>query len=276
MSAFLFLSTTSFYVNRMAASRTFTFLGTGTSVGVPMLGCECAVCRSTNPRNARTRSSVVISTQRGHVLIDSGPEVRLQLLRERIGLVHAVLYTHYHADHLMGLDDLRLFPKLLGEPLPVYCTDTVEEVIRRTFPYAFASELQHLPFGALPRLEFRRIETDPFDVLFHKVQPIPLKHSWYDVLGFRFDSVAYCTDVKEIPDSSWPLLEGLEVLILDALRPKPHPAHFSLDEALDVIQRLRPRRAYLTHMAHEMDYERISALLPSNVELAYDGLKFRF
>jgi len=250
----------------MAGSRTFTFLGTGTSVGVPMLGCECAVCRSTNPRNHRTRSSVVIGTQRGHVLIDSGPEVRLQLLRERIGLIHAVLYTHYHADHLMGLDDLRLFPRMLGGPLPVYCAEQVEDVIRKTFPYAFATELLHLPFGALPRLEFRRIDTAPFEVLFHKVTPIPLRHSWYDVFGFRFDNVAYCTDVNEIPEASWPLLEGLEVLILDALRPNPHPAHFSV----------KPRQAYLTHMAHEMDHDRISAGLPPNVELAYDGLKFRF
>ncbi len=260
----------------MAGSRTFTFLGTGTSVGVPMLGCECEVCRSRNPRNHRFRSSALISTQRGHVLIDSGPEVRLQLLRERIRIVHAVLYTHYHADHLMGLDDLRLFPKLLGEPLPVYCTEQVEEVIRRTFPYAFTSELQHLPYGALPRLEFRRITDQPFEVLYHRVVPIPLRHSWYDVLGFRIDGVAYCTDVNEIPEASWPLLEGLDVLVIDALRPKPHPAHFSLDEALAVIQRVKPKQTYLTHTAHEMDYERINPNLPAGVEMAYDGLKFRF
>jgi len=260
----------------MAGSRTFTFLGTGTSVGVPMLGCSCEVCRSDNPRNHRYRSSVLISTQRGNVLIDSGPELRLQLLRERIPLVHAVIYTHYHADHLMGLDDLRLFPKLLGTPLPVYCTEQVEEVIRRTFPYAFTSELQHLPYGALPRLEFRRIASEPFDVLYHHVVPIPLKHSWYEVLGFRFDSVAYCTDVNEIPDASWPLLEGLEVLVLDCLRAKPHPAHFNLDQALAVIARLKPKQAYLTHMAHEMDYDRINSTLPPNVEMAYDGLRFRF
>lgn len=260
----------------MAGSRVLTFLGTGTSVGVPMLGCECSVCRSSDPRNHRTRSSVVISTQRGHVLIDSGPEVRLQLLRERIPLIHAVLYTHYHADHLMGMDDLRVFPKILGAPLPVYCTEEVEAVIRRTFPYAFASELQHMPYGALPRLEFHRIDSRPFEVLFHKVTPIPFKHSWYDVLGFRFDTLAYCTDVKEIPDSSWPLLEGLDVLILDALRPKPHPAHLSLEEALAVVERVRPRQTYFTHLAHEMDYERISASLPPRVSLAYDGLKLRF
>lgn len=260
----------------MASSRILTFLGTGTSVGVPMLGCECSVCRSTDPRNHRTRSSVVISTQRGHVLIDSGPELRLQLLREKIPLIHAVLYTHYHADHLMGMDDLRVFPKILGGPLPVFCTQEVEEVIRRTFPYAFASELQHLPYGALPRLEFHRIDHEPFEVLFHKIVPIPLKHSWYDVLGFRFDNLAYCTDVKEIPETSWPLLEGLDILILDALRQRPHPAHLSLEEALAVVERVRPRRTYLTHLAHEMDHGKISATLPPHVELAYDGLKLRF
>jgi phosphoribosyl 1,2-cyclic phosphate phosphodiesterase len=242
-----------------------------------MIGCDCDVCRSTNPRNHRYRCSVLISTQRGRVLIDTGPELRLQLLRERVPLVHAVLYTHYHADHLMGLDDLRLFPRALGDALPIYCTEEVEQVVRQTFSYAFQPELNHLPFGAIPRLAFRRIlPTTPFEVLGHRVQPIPLRHAQYDVLGFRFDDVAYCTDVKEIPNESWPLLEGLKVLIIDALRPKHHPAHFSLDEALAAIERLKPGHAYLTHMAHEMSYERVNPTLPPHVEMAYDGLKFTF
>lgn len=260
----------------MAGSRTFTFLGTGTSVGVPMLGCECEVCRSTNPRNHRYRSSVLITSQRGRLLIDTGPELRLQLLRERVPFVHALLYTHYHADHVMGLDDVRLFPKALGEPLPIYCTEEVEDVIRRTFSYAFASELSFLPAGAIPKLIFRRITSAPFDALGHRIVPVPLVHASYRVFGYRFDDVAYCTDVSEIPADSWPLLEGLRVLILDTLRPKPHPAHLSLEQALNAIARLRPQRAYLTHLGHEMSYERISPTLPSNVELAYDGLKFTF
>ncbi|MFL5341372.1 MAG: MBL fold metallo-hydrolase [Gemmataceae bacterium] len=261
----------------MAGSRTFTFLGTGTSVGVPMIGCECETCRSTNPRNNRYRCSVLISTQRGSVLIDTTPELRLQLLRERVPLVHAVLYTHYHADHMMGLDDLRLFPRALGGPLPIYCTEEVEQVVRRAFPYAFSGEFDHLPLGAIPRLTFRRIEPEvPFSVLGHHVVPVPLQHAQYNVLGFRFDDVAYCTDVNQIAPESYARLEGLRVLVIDALRPRPHPAHLSLDEALAVIERLKPGKAYLTHMAHEMNYDRLNSTLPPNVEMAYDGLKFTF
>ena len=256
--------------------RTFTFLGTGTSVGVPMIGCNCTVCQSPNPRNQRYRCSALIQTSRGNILIDTTPELRLQLLRERIPVAHAVLYTHYHADHLMGLDDLRLFPRYLGEALPIYCNEETEQVIRRTFPYAFHADLAHLPFGVIPRLEFRTIADEPFEAIGEQITPIPLRHAWFNVLGFRIGNLAYCTDLSEIPDSSMPMLEGLEVLILDCLRPKPHPAHLSLDQSLAIIDRLKPQRAWLTHMAHEMDYETINSTLPANVEMAYDGLKFGF
>lgn len=260
----------------MSAQRTFIFLGTGTSVGVPMLGCDCDTCRSSNPKNHRYRSSVLLELPRGNVLIDTGPEMRLQLLRERIGLVHAVLYTHYHADHTMGLDDLRLFPRYLGEPLPAYCTNEVEEVIRRTFPYAFEAELAHFPAGAIPKIKFHRIDDRPFEVLGECITPIPLVHARFNVMGFRIDDIAYCTDVNEIPDTSWHLLEGLDVLVLDCLRPKHHPAHFCLAEALDVVARVRPRKTYFTHLGHEMQYERVNPALPKGVELAYDGLRFTF
>jgi phosphoribosyl 1,2-cyclic phosphate phosphodiesterase len=260
----------------MAGARTFTFLGTGTSVGVPMLGCDCPVCRSDHPRNHRYRCSALITIPNGAILIDSGPELRLQLLRERVGVVHAVLYTHYHADHLMGLDDLRLFPKRLGAALPIYCTREVEEVIRRSFPYAFDADLDHLPLGSVPRLEFQTIDERPFAVLGQRIIPVPLKHSRYDVFGFRIDRMAYCTDVSEIPAGSWPLLADLDVLVIDALRYKPHPAHFSLEQALDAIQQLKPRQAYLTHTGHELDYDAVNSALPPGVEMAYDGLRFEF
>ncbi len=261
----------------MDAPRTFTFLGTGTSVGVPMIGCECPVCRSDNPRNKRYRSSVVVRTPRGTVLVDTSPELRLQLLRANVGLVHAVLYTHYHVDHLFGLDDLRLFPRLLNGPLPIYCSDETEEVIRQAFSYAFHPGAEGLPAGMLPKLVFRRITAEPFEAVGERVTPIPLVHSRFNVFGFRFGDVAYCTDVSHIPDASWPLLDGLDVLILDALRPgKPHPAHFSLDQALDVIAKVRPKRAYLTHMSHEMEYDALVARLPPHVAPAYDGLSFEF
>jgi phosphoribosyl 1,2-cyclic phosphate phosphodiesterase len=261
----------------LSGHRTFTFLGTGTSVGVPMIGCDCPVCRSTNPRNHRYRCSVLIRTARGNLLIDTTPELRLQLIRENVKIVHSILYTHYHVDHLFGLDDARIFPTVLRGPLPIYCTDDVEEVIRQAFAYAFHPGNEDLPAGMLPRLEFRRIDERPFEVLGETVTPIPLVHGRFNVLGFRIGDVAYCTDVSSIPDRSWPLLEGLKVFVIDALRPgKPHPSHFSLEQALEAIERVKPEQAYLTHMAHTMDYETLVKTLPAGVAPGYDGLSFRF
>lgn len=242
-----------------------------------MIGCDCRVCTSTNPRNHRYRCSVLIGTPNGNILIDTSPELRLQLLRASVKLVHSVLYTHYHVDHLFGLDDVRLFPLLLKASLPIYCTDDVEDVIRRAFAYAFTEGAAELPAGWLPKLEFRRINESPFEALGERITPIPFRHGRFDVLGFRIGDVAYCTDVSGIPERSWPLLEGLDVLVLDALRVgKPHPSHFNLDQALEVIARVKPRQAYLTHMSHSMDYDEVSAVLPPNVAMAYDGLQFRF
>jgi phosphoribosyl 1,2-cyclic phosphate phosphodiesterase len=260
-----------------AGTRTFTFLGTGTSMGVPMLGCDCHVCTSTNPKNHRYRCSVLIGTPAGNILIDTTPELRLQLLRENVKLVHTVVYTHYHVDHLFGLDDLRIFPVKLNGPLPIYCTDEVEEVIRRVFSYVFAPGSEDIPIGMVPRLELRRIDERPFEVLGQRFTPIPLQHGRFNVFGFRVGNVAYCTDVSSIPERSWPLLEGLDVFVVDALRPgKPHPAHFSIEQALDAIARVKPRQAYFTHMAHSMEYDELMRMLPKGVEPAYDGLKFEF
>jgi phosphoribosyl 1,2-cyclic phosphate phosphodiesterase len=259
------------------ATRTFTFLGTGTSVGVPMIGCDCAVCQSTNPRNHRYRCAVLIQTAQGNLLIDTPPELRLQLLRERIRVVHAVLFTHYHADHLFGLDDLRPIPHTLGGPVPLYCAAETEAKIRSTFAYAFGPAAQEsASAGYLPKLIFRRITDEPFTVLGEQVTPIPLVHAHFDVYGFRIGDVAYCTDVSEIPRESMKRLEGLRVLVLDALRPRPHAGHFGLNQALDVIERLQPEQAYLTHTSHELEYEATNASLPANVRMAYDGLQFAF
>jgi phosphoribosyl 1,2-cyclic phosphate phosphodiesterase len=245
-------------------------------VGVPMIGCDCAVCRSSDPRNHRYRCSVLIGTPAGNILIDTSPELRLQLLRAQVGIVHAVLYTHYHADHLFGLDDLRPIGKYLGHAVPLYCTAEVEGKIRAAFSYAFGPAAEQLTSGFIPKLTFQRITNETFEVLGEKVTPIPLVHAHFNVFGFRIGDVAYCTDVNEIPRSSWPKLEGLRVLILDMLRFKPHPAHMGLDQALDTINRFAPERAYLTHMSHEIEHETVSRRLPPNVELAYDGLSFPF
>jgi phosphoribosyl 1,2-cyclic phosphate phosphodiesterase len=256
--------------------RTFTFLGTGTSVGVPMVGCDCAVCRSTDPRNHRYRCSVLIGTPQGNLLIDTSPELRLQLLRARAKAIHGVLFTHYHADHLYGLDDLRPMPHHIGGPVPLYCTHEVERRIRQVFSYAFSQNADTLPSGYLPKLAFHTIDEQSFYALGQKVTPIPLIHAQFNVLGFRIDDVAYCTDVNEIPRESWPLLEGLRVLVLDALRFKPHPGHFSINQALEVIERVKPAQAYLTHMSHDVDHESTNRMLPPRVALAYDGLSFEF
>ncbi len=255
------------------ASRKLIILGCGTSVGVPMIGCDCPVCTGGHPRNNRTRSSVLFQFPDGNLLIDTSPELRVQLLREKIKLVHSVAYTHYHVDHLFGLDDVRVFPRALGGPLPLYCTGEVETAIRSSFSYAFDTTATSF----LPKLAFVRIGEQPFHLLGETVTPIPLEHAHFQVLGFRVGKLAYCTDVSNIPPASWPLLEGLDTLILDALRPgSAHPAHFSLPEAIEVGRRLAVPRLILTHMSHEMDYETETATLPRGVELAYDGMTIEF
>lgn len=264
------------YNVRMSTQRTLTFLGTGTSVGVPMLGCECSTCNSPDPRNHRYRSSALITTPQGRILIDTTPELRLQLLRARVPFVHAVLFTHYHADHLFGLDDVRLFPKALKMPLPLFCNAETEEKIRQAFAYAFDPGAEGLPYGVVPRLSFVRINDRPFEVLGETVLPVPLEHAQFQVLGFRIGDLAYCTDVSRIPETSLDRLRDLDVLILGALRNKPHPAHFSVSQALEAIALLRPKRAYLTHLSHELDHEATNRNLPPGVELAYDGLTISF
>jgi phosphoribosyl 1,2-cyclic phosphate phosphodiesterase len=203
--------------------------------------------------------------------------MRLQLLRERIRQVHAIAYTHAHADHLFGLDDARLFPKHLGGPVPIYCEAQTEEDIRRIFDYAFQEHSAHWPAGFVPKMVFERVEPGTrFGVLGQSLLPIRLEHGPFQVLGFRVAGLAYCTDVSRIPDASWPLLEGLDILILDALRFEPHPTHFNLDQALEVVARLKPRRTYLTHLSHGMDHAPVERRLPPQVFLAYDGLALEF
>jgi phosphoribosyl 1,2-cyclic phosphate phosphodiesterase len=254
-------------------ARHLVLLGTGTSVGVPMIGCHCDVCESDDPRNQRTRCGVAVEAPEGLFLIDTPPELRLQLVRERIDNVHAALFTHDHADHIFGLDDLRICGQRLGQSIPLYCELPVEEQIRRAYHYAFSTPSPSTHRGAIPRLHFERIDLQPFSLLGTTVTPIRLQHGRLPVLGFRFNNVAYCTDVSQIPASSWAQLEGLDVLIIDALRDKPHPTHFSVDQSLDVIHRVQPRKAYLTHISHDLDHDTTNARLPENVEMAWDGLK---
>ncbi len=263
-------------MSRSASSRDITgqliFLGTGTSVGVPAIGCDCAVCTSDEPRNHRTRCGLALGLPAGNLLIDTPPDLRGQLLREKLGLVHAVLYTHEHADHLFGLDDLRLMQFYLPGPVPLYCEPPVEARIRKSFDYAFQAR-SDLHVGAVPQFHIHSIGLESFELLGIKFQPFRLLHGPHvQVLGFRFGNIAYCTDTNAIPSASTEHLQDLDVLILDCLRRAPHTTHFGLDEALAVAAELQPRRTLLTHISHDLDYHTVSAELPPQVELAYDGL----
>jgi phosphoribosyl 1,2-cyclic phosphate phosphodiesterase len=248
-------------------------LGTGTSVGVPALGCSCAVCQSDHPRNKRTRAGAILGLPGGNLLIDTGPDLRLQLLREKIGIVHTVAYTHEHSDHIVGMDDLRLFQFYLGHPVPVYCSDIVKNRLQKAFDYVFVEEEQtHV--GAVPAVDLYPIDFDGMDILGAKVIPVELEHGpRFRTLGFRVGNVAYCTDVSGIPPHSMQRLQGLDTLVLGALRAEPHPTHFSLGEAIDVAQALGARQTYFTHMACRIDYETVNATLPANIALGYDGLQ---
>lgn len=251
----------------------FILLGTGTSVGVPSLGCGCAVCTSEDPRNRRTRCGAILGLPQGNLLIDTPPDLRFQLLREKIGIVHAVAYTHEHADHIFGLDDLRIFQFYLDKPVELFCEEVVENRIRQSFDYAF-SDREFTHAGAIPKLSFQRIGLQPFEALGQRIIPIRLRHGpHFDVLGFRIGNIAYCTDTNGIPEESWPLLEGLDVLILDALRHRAHPTHLNVEGAIEIVQRVKPKRAFFTHIAHDLDHERTNADLPPGMELAYDGLQ---
>lgn len=247
-------------------------LGTGTSVGVPAIGCRCDTCTSDHPRNQRTRASAILGLPEGNLLIDTSPDLRTQLIREEIGIAHAVIYTHEHSDHVMGFDDLRLFQFYLGHPVPIYCSEIVEQRLRKAFDYAFEDRVQ-THRGAVPSVDLHRLTHEPVELLGAKVIPIPLKHGpRFEVLGFRVGNVAYCTDVSEIPDTSWPLLEGVETLVLDALRPQPHPTHFTIDQAIEVARKLNVKQTYFTHCACSLNYETVQPTLPAGVDVGYDGL----
>ena len=247
-----------------------TFLGTGTSHGVPMIGCTCATCRSTDPRDRRLRPSIYIEVAGGaRLLVDSSTDLRQQALACGITRVDAVLYTHAHADHILGLDELRRFNMIQKSAIPCYADAQTWVALKRTFFYVFDGMAR--PGGGIPELEPREIN-GPFDAAGVRVQPIPLLHGKLQILGFRFGTFAYLTDCSAIPDESWGLLTGVETVVIDALRDKPHPTHFTLGEALAAAGRIEPRRAYFTHMAHDLPHAATCARLPHGVELAYDGL----
>ena len=247
------------------------FLGTGTSHGVPTIGCDCAVCHSTDPRDNRTRSSIYVVTDDGlAILVDTTPDLRTQALRENIRRVDTVLLTHTHADHLMGLDETRRFNVLSGQPIPVYGDARALEDVRLTFSYAFEPGAPR--GGGVPDLRLFPVG-GPFCLGRLEVVPLPLRHGPWNILGFRLGPLAYLTDCNEIPPESWGRLQGVEVLVLDALRHTPHPTHFTLEEAMAVAHRLGAGRTLFTHIAHDLGHAATCANLPGNMALAYDGLQ---
>jgi phosphoribosyl 1,2-cyclic phosphate phosphodiesterase len=245
-----------------------TFLGTGTSTGVPTLTCECPVCLSSDPRDKRTRPSVLLEYDGRAVVIDTTPDFRQQALRARMRRLDAVVFTHEHADHILGLDDVRVFYFRQHVPIPIYADSRTMESIRRVYKYIFD---QSYAYGGIAKLDPQLID-GPFDLWGERLIPVPVVHGDLPVLGFRFGHAAYVTDFSAIPEPTLPLLEDLDVLILDALRHKPHPTHSSVEQSLGLVERVQPRRAFFTHIAHELGHEETNATLPPHVRLAYDGL----
>ncbi len=246
------------------------FLGTGTSHGVPMIGCDCRVCRSVDSRDKRMRTSILVGIADGTtLLVDTPPDLRTQALTYGLRRIDAILYTHAHADHISGLDDVRRFNAISGHPMPLYGDPETVAEIRMRFSYAF--DPGSAPGGGLPDLRLWTIG-GPFCVRGLEVMPVPILHGRRPILGFRFGRFAYLTDCSGIPPASFPLLDGLDVLVLDALRRRPHPTHFSLEEAVAMAARIGARETYFTHIAHDLGHAEICASLPPTVALAYDGL----
>jgi phosphoribosyl 1,2-cyclic phosphate phosphodiesterase len=250
-----------------------TFLGTGTSFGVPQIGCQCAVCRSTDPRDKRTRSGAILEADGSTVLIDTPPELRLQLIAGGFSQLDAVLYTHEHADHINGIDDLRIFSVRRHQPLPIYGPAETLERVRGSFNYIFDDSVHPYEGTSKPRLSLHPTEPDhPIMVGGLEVLPLSFHHGHLRVFGYRFGGLAYITDVKAIPEDSYDQLRNLDVLVLNALWWRPHPTHLSISEAIDTARALGARRTYLTHLTHETAHSDLERELPSGVFPAYDGL----
>jgi phosphoribosyl 1,2-cyclic phosphate phosphodiesterase len=258
---------------------TLTFLGSGTSMGVPTLGCGCAVCTSAyDPAspNRRTRPSVLIAYNAHHVLIDTGQDFHVQAVRENLRSVDAVLYTHGHADHVLGMDDLRPLSFHNPEGLPLFADDATADVIERIFEYTFR-KVDRYPTSA--RVDLHRLPTTPgyeLDLFGATFIRVPVTHGRNTIAGYRFGTAAYLTDMSAIPAESLPLLQGLDILILDALRREPHPSHSHLARSIELVEQIAPKRAFFTHISHDLDHETTNAALPAHIRLAHDGLKLDF
>jgi phosphoribosyl 1,2-cyclic phosphate phosphodiesterase len=250
---------------------TLTVLGSGTSMGVPTIGCTCDVCHSLDPMDKRTRPSIMVSYGDRNVIIDTTPDFRQQAIREGLRKVDAVVYTHAHADHILGLDDLRPLTFWSGD-IPLYADPATLKRLTEIFGYIFSGEYR---FGGSNILRLCHFD-GPLELFGATFQPIPVKHGEQEIMAFRFGSAAYVTDFSDIPESSMALLQNLDVLFLDALRHKPHPTHSSLSNSLAVVEKLNPKRAYFTHISHDLPHVATNATLPDHVRLSHDGLRLEF
>ncbi|MBX3163885.1 MAG: MBL fold metallo-hydrolase [Bacteroidetes bacterium] len=247
-----------------------TFLGTGTSQGVPIIACNCSVCTSTDFRDKRLRSSILIETTKTRICIDSGPDFRQQLLREKTKKLDAVVFTHEHKDHIAGLDEVKSFNYFNKMKMPVYATERVQEALKREFHYIFSDE----KYPGIPEIDLFDIDKDDFIIGDMLLKPINVIHYKLPVKGFRINNFAYVTDANFIPEPEKEKLQNLEVLVLNALRREPHVSHFSFSEAIAMIQELKPKKAYFTHISHQLGkHEDCTKELPENIELACDGLQ---
>ncbi|MBQ5403964.1 MAG: MBL fold metallo-hydrolase [Bacteroidales bacterium] len=247
-----------------------TFLGTGTSMGVPIIGCKCRVCLSDNPKDKRFRSSVFIETDNKNFIIDTGPDFRIECLNNGVERIDAILITHIHRDHLSGLDDIRPFCYQQKEFIPIYASNSVCKQIRKDFAYCFGENR----YPGVPDIELHEISDKDFEVLGTSITPIKIMHAKLEVTAFRFGKFTYITDASYIPEESVKKILGTEYLVVNALRKEPHPSHFTLSQALDLIERVKPKQAFLTHIGHTLGpYDEVQNALPKNVTLAYDGLK---
>lgn len=249
---------------------TITFLGTGTSQGVPVIGCTCEVCTSLDFRNKRLRSSIQLETEGQSFVIDTGPDFRQQMLRERVKRIDAILFTHAHRDHTAGLDDVRAYNFMQKMDMPVYGRQQVLEQLKVEYAYAFDKN----SYPGIPRLLLHEIDEEPFTVNGVSIQPLPVMHLKLPVLGFRFNDFSYITDANYISDETIQKLKGTKVLVLNALQREPHISHFNLSEALETVKRIAPEQTYLTHISHKLGlHGEVSKELPENVMLAYDGMQ---